>query len=193
VVRVRIDPESFEIVHFGAVQIEDVVRHVAGTLAMDGDEEIQIVVDESSPLARWSILASGSDDEPIVLAVDGGAFEDTRRPREFDPRRTADVLGRMLLRVLDRRTPDFADAPPEDELTLAQGVAWDVYAVGRLARRGHEGQRPRRLYQFRNRHGFSDVADAAFDRIWSADSLTWAELDAISAEARSAPRPDGQP
>jgi hypothetical protein len=191
--RITVDPGSFAMVDYDADAIGAVARQVAGELGVSGDEEIRIEVDETSPLARWTIGAWGEGDEPIVLQVDGGAFEDTRRPRQFDERRTADVVGRLLLRVLDRRTPAFAGAPAEDELTLAQGVAWDVYAVGRLVRMGHEGQRQRRLYQFRNRHGFSDATDEAFDQIWNASQLTWAELDAISAGAmaRSVFEPDG--
>ena len=55
--------------------------------------------------------------------------------------------------------------------------------VGRLARLGYPPQRQRRLYHFRNRHGFTDAADAAFDRLWAADGLTWAEIVAISDDA----------
>jgi hypothetical protein len=54
--------------------------------------------------------------------------------------------------------------------------------VGRLARLGYPAQRQRRLYHFRNRHGFSDVADAAFDRLWTGDGLTWADIQAVCAE-----------
>jgi hypothetical protein len=73
-------------------------------------------------------------------------------------------------------------------------VTWDVYAVARLARRlrasgdpipDYQAQRQRRLYAFRNRHGFTDAADAAFDRLWRADGLTWPDLLAISAGAVS--------
>ena len=46
--------------------------------------------------------------------------------------------------------------------------------MGRLGRLGHPVQRQRRLYQFRNRHGFTDAADAAFEQLWEADDLTWA-------------------
>ena len=49
--------------------------------------------------------------------------------------------------------------------------------VGRLERLGYRAQRQRRLYHFRNRHGFTDVADAAFERLWTADGLTWADID----------------
>jgi hypothetical protein len=178
---VSVEPTAYSVVFFDASVICDWARDVADRLGFH-DEEIHIVIDETSPLARWQIAG----DRPVRLLVDGGAFEDTRRPREMAERRTRDVVGRALLRVLDRRTEGFVDAPPDDQLTLAHAVAWDVYAVGRLARRfEHHGQRQRRLYQFRNRHGFSDAADAAFDRIWAADELDWAALIAISDEARA--------
>lgn len=180
--RVTVQPETFALVRFDADVIARWAGEVADRVGLPDDTEIDIVIDEASPLARWAV----TDGEPITITVDGGAFEDTRRPREMGRRRTTDVVGRALLRVLDRRSEAFADAPPDDELTLAQSVAWDVYSVGRLARRSeHTGQRQRRLYQFRNRHGFTDAADEAFDRIWSAEQLSWAELDAISAEARA--------
>ena len=38
-------------------------------------------------------------------------------------------------------------------------------------------------YNFRNRHGFTDEADQAFNRLWASDGLTWDELEAISAAA----------
>jgi len=47
-------------------------------------------------------------------------------------------------------------------------------------------QRQRRLYQFRNRHGFTDAADAAFAKLWEADDLTWADISATSQEALAA-------
>jgi hypothetical protein len=71
-------------------------------------------------------------------------------------------------------------------VALAHRVAWDVYAVGRLDRLGHRSQRQRRLYHFRNRHGFTDEADAAFERLWTADGLTWAQITALSDGALAA-------
>ena len=59
-------------------------------------------------------------------------------------------------------------------------MAWEVYAAGRLARTGQQAQLQRWRYHFRNRHGFSDEADAAFDRLWSADALTWADITGLS-------------
>src|SRR3546814_5211749 len=76
-----------------------------------------------------------------------------------------------------------SDLPGVDEITLPQSVAWQVHCVGRLGRLGHRVQRQRRLYQFRTRHGFTDVADAAFEQLWTADRLSWNEIDSISASA----------
>ena len=58
--------------------------------------------------------------------------------------------------------------------------------MGRIGRLGHRVQRQRRLYHFRNRHGFTDAADAAFDRLWSGEGLTWADIVALSDGARAA-------
>jgi hypothetical protein len=102
-----------------------------------------------------------------------------------------DVLGRLFHRLADRLNPRFADAPADDELTLAQATAWDAYAVGRCAQVGYAPQKQRRLYHFRNRHGFTDVADRVFERLWSAapGSLGWADLDAACAETDAARQP----
>ena len=50
----------------------------------------------------------------------------------------------------------------------------------------HYNNYQRRLYHFRNRHGFTDAADAAFQRLWEAESLTWDEIDALSQSALAA-------
>ena len=64
-------------------------------------------------------------------------------------------------------------------------VAWDVYALGRLDRLGYPAQRQRRLYNFRNRHGFTDAGDAAFDALWAGDGLAWADIEQLSEGART--------
>ena len=38
------------------------------------------------------------------------------------------------LRAKDRLSEDFADAPPDRELSRGERVAWDIYAVGRTER-----------------------------------------------------------
>ena len=81
----------------------------------------------------------------------------------------------------DRLSEGFGDAPPDDQLSLAQKAAWETYSVGRLERLGIPVNQQRWRYNFRNRHGFTDDADAAFDRLWNADNLTWQQLCSISA------------
>jgi hypothetical protein len=47
-------------------------------------------------------------------------------------------------------------------------------------------QEQRRRYHFRNRHGFTDVADAMFERLWNGDGLTWAEIEAACSATEAA-------
>jgi hypothetical protein len=124
--------------------------------------------------------------EPVLITAESGALEDVKAPRQLSAVGTADVLGKLLLSVRDRLDPAFGNPPAEDDLTLQESVAWEVYCVARLGRLGHPVQRQRRLYQFRNRHGFTDAADAAFDRLWSAEDLTWADITALSQGALAA-------
>ena len=179
---VEIRPEGFSMVAFDAAEIRAIVEGLVRELQLPADLLIVIDVDETTPMGRAHLTSV----DPAVLSVESGALEDPKRPRMVDPDGAADVLGRLLMELRDRLDPAFGDPPADDDLTLPQSVAWQAYCVARLGRLGHRVQRQRRLYQFRNRHGFTDVADAAFERLWTADGLTWAEIDAISAEARAA-------
>jgi hypothetical protein len=178
---VTVTPEEFELVFYEAEVIASLVGSVADELGIESDVEVCVEIDETSPLARWTT----SSVDPLTLTLDGGAFEDTREPRRLSEDRLRDVVGRFLLKAIDRRG-SFAEAPADDELTLAESVAWDVYSVARLVRMGHPGQRQRRLYQFWNRHGFTDAANEAFEELWAADGLTWDDVDRISRGAREA-------
>jgi hypothetical protein len=88
-------------------------------------------------------------------------------------------LARVFLRILDRRSGRFDDAPADDKLSLKEAVAWDVNAVGRAVAAGLPGHKPRRLYAFRNRHGFTDAVDAEFERLWTAGEISWADIVAV--------------
>ena len=68
-----------------------------------------------------------------------------------------------MLRARDRLRPDFADTPPDLELTNPQNSAWDVYCGGRLERLGIPVPIQRFRYDFRNRFGFTDDVDRIFD------------------------------
>jgi len=176
---VTVSPQEFRFVSFDAALIQRVAESLLGALGMT-DRNLHIEVDETTPLARIRIDVTG---DPIVVHAESGAFEDTRRPRQQSENATAATLGRVLLRARDRLVGGFGEAPADDELSLAQMAAWETYCVGRLGRLGISVNQQRWRYNFRNRHGFTDTGDLAFDRLWSSDGLTWGELDEISRTA----------
>lgn len=181
---VSVSPEKFNLVNYESSEIASIVDELIKAIGLPSDVDVRIEVDESTPLGRATVTST----DPLVISLESGALEDPKRPRTLSRTGSADVLGRLLFRVRDRRDPAFGDPPPDDQLTLPQSVAWDAYCVGRLVRLGfkHYDNRQRRLYHFRNRHGFSDAADEAFDRLWTADNLTWSDITALSDSAANA-------
>ncbi|MHB8671306.1 MAG: hypothetical protein ACYDAD_12275 [Acidimicrobiales bacterium] len=180
-----VQPETFSFVLFDAAHIAALVGDLADRAGVPADERLRIEVDERTPLGRTRVTSL----DPITIAVEGGAFEDAKHPRHLSEQSVTSVVGRLLLRALDRRDPAFG-APPEDsELTLPHYVAWDVYSVARCGRMGYPVQKERRRYHFRIRHGFTDVADRTFERLWTADGLTWKDLARCSDEALAAAPP----
>jgi hypothetical protein len=178
-----VTPAIFRFVHFDAEQITAVADGLLAALGM-ADRDVAIVVDETTPLGRTAVRIA--DDGTVTINVESGAFEDLRRPREQSETAVATALGRLLLRVHDRISGRFGGAPPDEELSLANVAAWDAYCVGRLERLGIAVNQQRWRYNFRNRHGFTDASDAAFDRLWGSDGLAWGELDGISRAASTA-------
>jgi hypothetical protein len=183
--KVSVEPSEFHYVNFDAAEITRLVSEVADLVGIPSDTEIQVKVDETTPLGRALVTSL----DPIVIEVEGGAFENAKAPRQLSDRSVRDVVSRLLLKVSDRTSGKFANAPADAEVPLAHAVAWDVYAVGRAARAGIDVSKPRRLYHFRNRHGFTDVADAAFETLWTANDLSWDELDALVADVAAAKTP----
>jgi hypothetical protein len=181
---VSVNPQNFTLVSFDRDELVGVISKLVDDIGL-GAVDVVLDVDETTPLGRARVA---SYDDPITIAIESGALEDPKRPRQLSPSGSADVLGRLLFRVRDRRDPAFGEAPPDDELPLAHSVSWDVYSVGRLVRLGyrHYDNRQRRLYHFRNRHGFTDAADDAFDRLWTGDGLAWADICALSDQAAAA-------
>lgn len=180
--KVLVTPEQFSFVSFDAARVAELTSKIADKVGLPADIEIRIEIDESSPLGRTRLDSL----DPITINVEGGAFEDAKRPRQLSDKSVIDVVGRLLFRAKDRLDPGFADAPPDAELSLQQHTAWDTYAVGRCERAGWAPQKKRRIYHFRNRHGFTDVADGVFDRLWNADGLTWADVNGACAETEAA-------
>jgi hypothetical protein len=176
-----VTPHSFTFVSFDAEVIERVASSLIDALGMT-DRQVSVEVDETTPLARVKMDIT---DNAIVIRAESGAFEDTRKPRQLSENATATSLGRVLLRARDRLSGGFGEAPTDDQLSLAQMAAWETYCVGRLERLGLTVNQQRWRYNFRNRHGFHDRCDAAFDQLWSSDGLTWGGLDEISRMAEA--------
>ena len=168
-------------VFFDAGEIQGIVEELVTEIGLPSDVSVTIDIDETTPMGRARVTSV----DPVVITAESGALEDVKAPRQLSRPGTLDVIGKLLFSVRDRLDPAFGDPPAEDELTLQESVAWEVYCVGRLGRLGHPVQRQRRLYQFRNRHGFTDAADAAFHRLWTTEELTWADIKATSQEALS--------
>jgi hypothetical protein len=177
---VSITPETFTMVLFEPDRIRELASEVAAKVGVSADIEVDI--DEASALGRARVISA----HPVKLWIQGGALEDPKRPRHLADHNVIEVFGRLLFRVRDRLDDKFGDPPSDEELTLPQSTAWDAYGMGRLERLGYRVAKPRRLYHFRNRHGFTDVADAAFERLWNADGLTWADIEAVCAETEAA-------
>jgi hypothetical protein len=176
---VTVEPPAFSIVAYDAGRIAAVATEIAVLAGLPDDVRIEVVVDEENPFGKASMVVAG---KAVTIAVESGAFEDPQRLRHFSEENTRLVLGRLLFRVADRLNPAFGDPPPDHELTPAEHTAWDAYAVGRYTRKaGVDGGLGRRRYAFRIRHGFSDAADRAFDQLWSASDLSWADILAVCA------------
>ncbi len=179
---VVVTPSTFSLVNFDAADIVRIAERLRDETGLPADLDIRIEVDEHSPTTR---VATTSVD-PLVVTVEGGAFENPKQIRSLSEPNVADVLGVAFEQAADRLDAGFGAPAAGTALSLAQRVAWDITAVGRLDKLGHRVQRPRRLYQFRNRHGFSDVSDAAFEALWAQRPATWQVLVEISDGAREA-------
>ncbi|HUP85374.1 MAG TPA: hypothetical protein VM143_06885 [Acidimicrobiales bacterium] len=180
--KVSVTPQEFHFVKFDAAQVEQLTAKLADQIGLPADAAVEIDIDEATPAGR----ARTESLDPIKLHIEGGALEEPTAPRTLSERLSADVIGKLLLRAHDRSAADFGTAPADGELDLAQQTAWDTACMGRLERLGYDVRKPRRLYHFRNRHGFTDVADNVFNRLWAAERVTWADIEAACAETASA-------
>jgi hypothetical protein len=180
---VTVTPETFTMVSYDGGVIASIVERLIADVGLPSECDVHIKVDETTPLGRAHVTSL----EPVTIEAESGAFEDPKKPRQLSDIGTADVLGRLLFQVRDRLDPTFGNPPTEADMSLPLSVAWDVYAVGRLARLGYHSQRQRRLYHFRNRHGFTDAADSAFEALWTSDGLTWSDIERLSNDCVTTP------
>lgn len=171
-------------VAFDATEIRSIAERLADQIGFASDLTIDVRVDETVPLGGSRVASTA----PVVLEIQGGAFEDPKRLRQFHAEGAVRVIGRLLFQTTDVLDPAFGTPPARDELELPERVAWDTYAIGRVARLGYDAQQQRWLYAFRTRHGFSDGVDRAFDLLWSGDALTWSGIQQISADALASAR-----
>lgn len=175
---VAVAPDRFTLVAYDADRIADIARDLAHRLGLTNP--LSIEVDETTPLSKMSASVDGtSSDATITLRLESGALEDTRNLTTFGEKRARLSLGRLLLRASDRLRDDFADAPPDIELTHAQNAAWNAYCGGRLERLGLEPIQQQFRYDFRNRFGFRDDVDTIFDRLWASADLGWHDLPGV--------------
>ena len=185
--RVTVTPDPFTLVPFDAAVIAALIEDVAAAVEFPLDVDIALEVDEElfPPLTgHMSDVVDGK----AVLWVSAANLESTRQRRTFAPEAARVDFAVMLLRAKDRLSDDFAGAPPDRTLDRGERAAWDIYAIGRADRLGFDVRRPRELYGFRLQHGFTDVADAAFDRCWDAPSMTYAGILEICKETGAADR-----
>lgn len=181
--QVEYDPD--QIAAFAAEALAGVADRSDGEaagLTADTPLDLRIDEDEATSLMRVESL------DPIVFGLDGGAIEDYRDPRRLGGLETKIAVTRLLLEVVDRRNPDFGAPELGTESDPAHRQAWDVNLYGRVARHGLRLHKPRFLYNFRNRHGFTDHADRVFEQLWSGGDLTWTAITNFSDQARAVPR-----
>src|SRR5205085_2854520 len=101
---VTVDPPAFALVHFDAGRIAALAGEVGALIGLPDDLRLAVDIDEKSPFGKaWGAVEGRS----VTLSVEGGAFEDPQRLRQFSEAGTRLVLARLLYRVADRLDPAF--------------------------------------------------------------------------------------
>jgi hypothetical protein len=184
---ITVTPDPFTLIKYSASEIAGIAEDAAAVAGIPSNVDIQIDVDEElfAPLVgHFSDVLDGN----VVIWISGGNFEDSRAPTHFSATQAKRDLTLAMLRAQDRLSDAFKSAPPDRELSRGERAAWDAYSNGRAARMGISVRHQASLYEFRLQHGFSDVADAAFDRLWDAPSMTWDGIREICKETGAVDR-----
>jgi hypothetical protein len=190
-VKIVVTPDPFTLIEYDAKELASIIEDVAAVVGIPAGVDIDVEVDEElfAPLTGHTTdLVDGR----LKLWISGGNLEDNKRPRTFSAEQARRDFSIMLLRAQDRLSEDYAGAPSDGEVTRGERAAWDTYSVGRARRLGLPVRRQAQLYEFRLQHGFTDVADAAFDRLWDAEHITWAGIGEICKETGAADRGDSK-
>jgi hypothetical protein len=185
---ITITPAEFTLIRYDANEIAAITADVAAMIDFPPDVDIAIDVDEElfAPLTGHM---SDVVDGVAHIWISGANFEDKRQPQHFSPSQAHDDLLVALLRCKDRLSDEFAGAASDAEISRAERAAWDVSAHGRAGKLGVHVRRQALLYEFRLQHGFTDVADAAFDRLFAGGPVTWEGLREICKETGAVERP----
>lgn len=178
---ITLTPETFTLVKFDANEVRNLIRQTIAEVGFPADVSVLVDVDEVLP---HPLTASAIDvsDGTAKLWFTGGCFESPQRQTGLSVENTRVELGSALLRAKDRLSGGFADAPADEDLDDRQRTLWEAYAEGRLVALGFPVRVQRRRYTFRLYGGFNDVADAAFERLWSGEPIDWEGLKALSDE-----------
>lgn len=175
---VTVEPSIFKIVKYDSKEIAGVAIEMLKLLDMESTNII-VEVDETIAMSRVTTTIG----EPVHILVMSSAFENLKKPMTFSAENAKFSLGRGLMRVRDRQSRFFDEAPADEDLSIVEAAVWETYSVGRLSRLGLKVNKQRWHYNFRNRHGFNDVADKHFEKIWTTDNLSWSQLAEISLHA----------
>lgn len=174
---ISVTPPSFAKVLFDSAEICTAAKRAAELVpGFDASQSFEIAVDDERITTRIRIDSLA----PLILGIDSGALEDTKKPRTLSTERTASAVARLLTEVGDRESIDFGAPELNEPADLSVRVAWDVHCYGRVSRLDLRVQEAALRYNFRNRVGFSDEADAAFDRLWGPNVLTYADIVSLS-------------
>lgn len=183
---IEVRPETFTLVAFDGAEVRRLAEEAAARAGID-DAEVEI--DEELPMPITGTAVEVVDGRGRIW-MSGGSIEDPKEPQDLDRGLAATELTAAMLRLRDRLRPEFAGAPPDPELTDRDRTTWETWAYGRCARLGLPVREQRSRYALRLYHGFTDVTDAAFERLWAADDLGWDDLVAVGEETAAVdPRP----
>lgn len=172
-----VQPETYTKVSFDSELIMTLAqRALENVAALPDDLDVSVQVDENAATNRVRVASV----DPVVLEVDSGALENYKVPRTVGDLASSISFTRLFLELADRQSETFGAPPLDADTNRAHRMAWDANLFGRTGRHGLPIHQPRYRYNFRNRHGFSDLSDRVFDELWNAEELTYEQIVALS-------------
>lgn len=181
---ITLQPVAFTKVDYDAESLVTWAQEALDALSgLPSDLDVAVELDESAATTTFALTSI----DPVEVRLDSGSVENHRDPRRLGELETKITFTRIFLELLDRRSASFGAPEIGAEVSQAHKVAWEVNLYGRVAEQGLRLHKPRFLYDFRNRHGFTDHADEIFEEIWSGGELGWARIAELSDAAIAGP------